>query len=532
MSTHITRRSITSGRIFTRSLLVASIVGLAACGGGSSSNTPAMVPTDTAANPGEPGTGLPTPAANPDVGSIPLPVADGSPFSKATLDDFFGRSLESDSETPIAGGPPTRPKNLHVNLLANNWVELDWAASRDDQSVVAYRIYRGDGVVYTVASSDASTDGETNRTLQNYWETTTYIDCNFTHVSTCHMPGRQPAVGSLHTYQVSAVDNLGNESERSNMIEVKLHSEQGGVIPKFADPYLDGDDDFQFVTDLSNTGNFMDQFELIWSDEFDSPELDATKWSTSLTWRQEDQNIINGEMQYFVDIQSQPDFGFNPFVLNGETLTISAIRTPAELLDKALGQPFLSGALSTHEVKSGQTGPDGQLIEDKFATTYGYIEGRMRVGQKSGMLTSFYLFRRWAAEHSPEIDIVEYLGENPFGDERAFQTYHYRDVVHQNTLSTPTMSYPRTEGKFGDVKDLDGFHTYSVLWEPGLVVWYIDGEEIQRLTGPQISRQSMNIILYLVTGSAWAPQPADNATFPFDIEIDYVRAYKRRPWQG
>jgi len=64
------------------------------------------------------------------------------------------------------------------------------------------------------------------------------------------------------------------------------------------------------------------------------------------------------------------------------------------------------------------------------------------------------------------------------------------------------------------------------------VIWYINGKEVQRLTGPQVSRQSMNVILYLVTGSGWAPMPDENAQFPFEIEIDYIRAYKRKPWNG
>ena len=391
-------------------------------------------------------------------------------------------------------------------------------------------MYRDDGVVYTVDVEDSSDDGETNLTLLNYWETTTLIDCNFTHVRECSDERTIPEVGAQHSYQVTAIDNEGNESERTYSLLVQMHGEGGSVIGEFSDPWLDGNDRFIFETDLSSTANFIDQFEMVFADEFNASELDASKWTTSLTWNQEDQNIINGEMQYFVDTQSQPDFGHDPFIFNGETLTISAIRTPPELLDRALGQQFLSGALSTHEVRSGQTDEDGELISDKFALTYGYVEGRIRVGQVSGMLTSFYLFRRWEGEQSPEIDIIEYLGENPFGDEKAFQTYHFRDVTHGNTLSSPTMQFPRDGGKFGDVKDLDDFHTYSVLWEPGLVIWYIDGQEVQRLTGVQIGRQSMNIILYLVTGSAWAPEPAADAPFPLEIEVDYIRAYKRLPW--
>lgn len=440
--------------------------------------------------------------------------------------DFFGRGLEVDSENPVAGGPPTTPKNLRAELISNDWVQLNWAPSNDDIAVGSYKIYRGDGVVYTVSAAD--TDFHLNR----YWRTTSFIDCNFTHVRDCSNNRTTPAVGSLHTYQVSAIDIQGNESPRSNLLEVRLHEASGATIPRFTDPWLDSEDDFMFVRDLSRTENFMDQFDLVFADEFNGTEIDPQKWTTSLTWRQEDQNIINGEMQYFVDTQSNPDFGYNPFILTGETLKISAIKTPPELSQRALGQPFLSGALSTHEVTSGQIDANGRLINDKFATTYGYVEGRIKVGTVAGMLTSFYLFRRWEGDQAPEIDIIEYLGDNPFGAEKAFQTYHYKDVVYGNTQSSPTMAYPRENGSVADVKDLSEFHTYGVLWEPNLVIWYIDGEEVQRMTGPQVARQSMNIILYLVTGSAWAVRPADNAPFPLEVEIDYVRAFKRKPWGG
>lgn len=474
---------------------------------------------------------------NPGEAEAPLELVEATVVDEIDVDfidsgDFFGRALEIDNEEAQPGAAPTTPKNLHANLISNDWVELNWAPSNDDGEVVEYRIHRDDGVVYSIAAADESGDVETNKTLMNFWKTTTYVDCNYTHVQACSDTRSTPEVGALHTYQVSAVDDEGNESSMSEPLTVQMHERQGAIIEPFVDPYLDGNDDFLFVTDLSDTANFIDQFDLIFSDEFEGDSIDPAKWSTSLTWNQEGQNIINGEMQYFIDTQRDPEFGYDPFIFNGETLTIAAIETPPELLEKAKGQPYLSGALSTHETRSGQLDSDGNYIADKFATTYGYVEGRIRVGQISGMLTSFYLFRRWSGEHAPEIDIIEYLGENPYGDEKAFQTYHYQDVSHEEILSSPTMQFPPGDGSLGDFLDLDGFHTYSVLWEPGLVIWYIDGMEVQRLTGRQVGRQSMNIILYLVAGSAWAPKPADDAPFPLEIEVDYVRAYKRKPWQA
>ena len=69
---------------------------------------------------------------------------------------------------------------------------------------------------------------------------------------------------------------------------------------------------------------------------------------------------------------------------------------------------------------------------------------------------------------------------------------------------------------------------FSVLWDPELVVWYIDDVEILRLSGPEVSRQAMYITMYLVMGSVWTPRP-DPADEDFFVpyEIDWVRVWQR-----
>jgi len=113
------------------------------------------------------------------------------------------------------------------------------------------------------------------------------------------------------------------------------------------------------------------------------------------------------------------------------------------------------------------------------------------------------------------------LGENPFGDEDAFQTYHFDDPNTGITRSAPTMFFENPEGNLYS----DEYHTFGVLWEPQLVIWYIDGVEIKRMSGVQVARQQMNIVTYLVSGSSWAPTPTSG--FPLQFEIDYIRAYQR-----
>jgi len=479
---------------------------------------------------------------------LPNPFADAIPSPDAN--DPFGFLLEVDNELAVAGGVPTTPKNLRIDLVSNDWGEMSWAPSNGDPT--AYRLYRSDGVIYTIAPPTADELAREPRStldeMDKYWSTTSFIDCNYTRfaerVHRCTSDednatgqGRAPIPGTTYSYEVTAVNGVG-ESSPSNSIEITYHAESGAPVPRIDDFYLDPTDRFAQNNDLSETRFFMDEFAVVFEDDFDGPTIDENKWTTQLTWG--DTRIINGEQQYFVNTQGDPDFGYNPFKFrdnaNGESiLSIEAIPTPAELESKLPpicdeGSPsepprcaFLSGALSTHNAGGS-----------KFGMIYGYLEGRMKVGGVPGMLSSFYLYHRYAGnnepeegtyfQHAPEIDVVEYLGENPFGAEDAFQTYHFADVNSGLTRSAPTMIYKKPDGgQFSDE-----YHTYGVLWEPQLVIWYIDGKEIKRLSGPQVSRQPMNIVNYLVAGSAWAPTPADDPSiYPLQYEVDYIRAYQR-----
>ncbi|ASJ74697.1 glycoside hydrolase family 16 protein [Granulosicoccus antarcticus] len=465
----------------------------------------------------------------PDFGDLPdptIPTVDllAAPIPGPSLSDPFGSLLEVDNEAATAGGPPTQPKNLRIDLVSNDWAEFSWAPSNDDSAVVAYRILRSDGHVYTIRQDQTDADGNAQREIDKYWNTTSFMDCNYTRFATrlheCAING--PKAGDIFSYEVIAVDDEGQESAPSDPITITYHATSGAAVPLYADPFLD-ESRFAQNHDLSNTAYFMDKFSVVFEDEFNTDVIDSARWNTQLVFG--DETIINGEQQYFVNSQDEPDFGYNPFKIADSILTIEAIPTPEELKsslpdvcndanssgkDQCL---FLSGALSTH---------------DKFNMTYGYVESRMKTSDTFGALSSFYLYHRYPGEgvnlHAPEIDIVEYLGENPFGDEDAFQTYHYADVNTGELRSAPTMNFKNPDGSLYS----DEFHTYGVLWEPQLVIWYIDGKEIKRMSGPQVARQGMNIVTYLVTGSGWAPTPDIEAgNFPISLEIDYIRAWQR-----
>lgn len=522
--------------LISRTLIASALIAALAACSSSSDNPPVtqndQVPDDQAPN--DQNTGIANPYV-PSADGLPEPVIPqldptAAPVPGPSPTDPFNSLLEIDPEAAVPGGGPTTPKNLRIDLVSNDWAEFSWAPSKDDGGeVVEYRVSRSDGVVYTIREDQTDPASGTQLEIDKYWATTSFIDCNYTRFAerlhACSQNGPKP--GDIFSYQVSAVDDDGNESALSNSISIHYHEETGAAVPLYEDFYISSD---RFVQDhdLTNTAYFLDEFRLVFEDDFDGDAIDDTKWNTELTWG--DTRIINGEQQHFVSTQRETDFGYNPFNFEDGILTIEAIQTPEELVgnlpevcneEDPFGVErcaFLSGALSGH---------------DKFGFTYGFVEGRMKASGTSGALSSFYMYHRYAGtdqnRHAPEIDIVEYLGENPFGDEDAFQTYHFddpnTDIIDDPTKgitrSSPTMFYKNPEGELYS----DEYHTWAVLWEPQLVIWYIDGREVKRLSGVQVSRQQMNIVTYLVAGSGWAPTPTTG--FPLQFEIDYIRAYQR-----
>ena len=454
--------------------------------------------------------------------------------------DPFNALLEFSSASAPASGVPSQPQNLRVELIGNNWVEFNWAPAVDDGEVVAYNIYRDSTAapLYVLEKGASDPNDAVTAELEKLWETSSFIDCNNTRFSDriffCEggpngEAARAPEVGAQHTYYVSAVDDDGNESALSAALAVQLYDQTDAPLQSYEDPHLLPSNDFMFAEGVGSPANFLDRYELVFDEDFNGSELDASKWNSRLVWGPD--VTINGEQQYFVDTLNEPDFGYDPFEFTGSTLKIVANKTPPALLARANGQRYLSGALSSF---------------DKFGFTYGYTESRMRVSGVFGALSSFYLYHRYPGDHGPEIDINEYLGYNQYGDEDAFQTYHYRDSQFANNgliHSSPTLKHRNESGALY----ADGFHTFGALWEPGLVVWYIDGVEVKRLHGPQIGRRQMNIISYLVTGSSWpkAPDeyiPSDDLVemqdeivnlplkleddYPLEFEIDYIRVWQ------
>ncbi|MEE9333017.1 MAG: glycoside hydrolase family 16 protein [Granulosicoccaceae bacterium] len=366
-----------------------------------------------------------------------------------------------------SAGPPSVPQGLTALLVGADWVEFSWRPSVDDQSVEAYEVYRDNSLVYTIRGDSGDPDYRS-------WITTTHMDCDYTRNASCR--NNRPAPGSSINLTVVAIDNEGMRSAASAPLNIKLVTPSSSSV------------------DLSN-------YSSVFTEEFEEGVLDRNKWKTALPWNND---VINGESQFLVNIFGNSPPAYDPFVLNGSTLAITAISTPSDLLAQANNQPYLSGVITS---------------ADHFEMTYGYVEMNAKLARGDAILSAFYLFNQDFDNNKPEIDIIEYNGSHP---NIANQTYHYFDSNRTRWASGEGHSSPTMETNTDNLSN--NYHTYSVLWEKELMIWYIDDVEVRRVTGPRVSDEPMNIIAQLVMGSTWVGTPSAASAV---MEIDYIRAWQR-----
>ncbi|WP_430878951.1 family 16 glycosylhydrolase [Granulosicoccus sp. 3-233] len=243
----------------------------------------------------------------------------------------------------------------------------------------------------------------------------------------------------------------------------------------------------------------LKDYELVFADEFNGSSLDTSKWNTSFLWGTD--LIINNEEQYYVDIANEPDFGFNPFSFDGNNLIINTIKTPPALAGKSLGQPYLSGIITSY---------------DAFKFTYGYAEARVKMTHGRGYWPAFWLLNAYYGGADPEIDIMEFIGDN---QDVVYHTFHYHD---ENGKLRSTQSQP-TPG----IDYTADFHTFAAEWKPGSIIFFVDGIEVHRITDPEVPTQQMYLLANTAVGGWWAGSPDDTTTFPGKYMIDYIRVYQK-----
>ena len=218
------------------------------------------------------------------------------------------------------------------------------------------------------------------------------------------------------------------------------------------------------------------QWKLVWSDEFDGTKLDESKWNRLGDSKRRDGFWVKDDA-----------------FLNGHGQLV--LRTRKD------GERFTCGAVNT---------------QGKFEHAFGYYVARCKMPSQPGHWPAFWLMSKGVNQvghdgrDGTEIDIVEI----PWRNGKLTSNLHWDGYgkAHKSAGTNFTIHAVT-----------NGFHTFSLLWQPAEYVFYVDGKEVWRSAAGGVSQEPEYIKLTEEIGKWGGDIRA--AQLPDAFEVDYVRVY-------
>lgn len=231
---------------------------------------------------------------------------------------------------------------------------------------------------------------------------------------------------------------------------------------------------------------------LVWSDEFDGPEIDKTKWAFAGGAG----GFGNNEMQWYTN---KPE---NATIEDGH-LVITTLKK------KMAGWPYTSAKLMTRD-----------------AWTYGRFEVRAKLPVGVGSWPAVWMLPRESSygkgwPDSGELDLMEHVGFDPGV---VVYTAHTGSFNHKiGTQKSRSVSVPDAQSVF---------HVYAIDWSPEKVDFLLDGEVVYTFENMHQTYlewpfdQPFYLILNTAVGGDWGGREGvDNDSLPWKFSLDWVRIY-------
>jgi len=234
-------------------------------------------------------------------------------------------------------------------------------------------------------------------------------------------------------------------------------------------------------------------WKLAWSDEFDGPSLDESKWTRA----EGAHGWGNVELQAYTLSEKNAR-------TEGGALVIEALR------DSAARNGYTSARLHT---------------KGKFSFTYGKVEARIKIPQAPHVWPCFWMLGDLNGKPWPncgEIDIAEAAGNEPRTLGGAIHGTGFsggRAIVGKKTLPYSLSKTWRVVG---------------IEWEEDEIRWYLDGELFHKANKADLPQTAVwafdhpfYFILNLAVGGNLADFPRASSAFPQTMLVDYVRVYRK-----
>ena len=243
-------------------------------------------------------------------------------------------------------------------------------------------------------------------------------------------------------------------------------------------------------------------WSLDWSDEF---EGEAGSPPDPRVWRMQTGGggWGNQELQYYTGT------GENAFLDGDSHLAIVARRPDPGLRDGRYGGcEYTSARLIT---------------KDRVPLRYGLVQARIQIPGGRGLWPAFWMLGQDIDEagwpRCGEIDVMEILGHDPAELHATVHGPGYCGAAGVHAAHRAPASLA------------DGFHVYSVAWEPGGIRWYLDGQLYASVArrdvrgGPWVFDHDFFMVLNVAVGGTFPGDPDRALAFPRTMLIAYVRHY-------
>ena len=235
-------------------------------------------------------------------------------------------------------------------------------------------------------------------------------------------------------------------------------------------------------------------WDLVWSDEFDKAgPIDTSKWTIQVG-----PSTVNGEFEYYTNRIE------NIRVADGYLNIIGR-------KENFGGRNYTSGRINT---------------EGKTWWTYGKFEIKAKLPGGQGSWPAFWMLGHECDKHGGwpacgEIDIAEYAGRTP---NVVNTTMHMKDINYM------LKNNPHGSATLSDVSK--NFHVYTLEWYKDHMDFFMDSAKVMTFKDPGRGAGSwpyfnpQYLIINEALGGGYAG-PIDDAIFPTQWVIDYVRVYKQ-----
>lgn len=243
---------------------------------------------------------------------------------------------------------------------------------------------------------------------------------------------------------------------------------------------------------------------LVWSDEFNGPgksSPDPAKWGFDTGgggWG-------NNEIEYYTNRLQ------NAFI-DGE----------GRLVIKALRENYTGSDDVTRNYTSARL-----ITKGKFSQKFGRFEARIKLPFGQGIWPAFWMLgdnidtAGWP--NCGEIDIMENIGREPSANHGSLHGPGYSGGSPLSGIYTLS----------GGQRFSDGFHVFTIDWEPAAIRFYVDGNLYETRTPSDVPAgrrwvfdHPFFILLNVAVGGNWPGSPDSTTVWPQTMLVDYVRVYR------